>query len=85
MGLVRTLIVIILFYYGFKLLARFVFPFLAQILFNKVQRNMQDQFDRGNFQQRPEGEVTIKKNENNTSNNGRSLDAEDVDFEEIKE
>lgn len=85
MGLLRTLAFIILFYYAFKLIVRFVFPIFAQYLMGKAQQNMQNQYDYMNQQQRKEeGKVTVNTNTSDRSGS-HQVDAEDVDFEEIKD
>ena len=85
MGVLKTIGIILLFYYGFKLLAKFVLPYFAKSLINKAQQNMQNQYDsKHNQQAEPEGKVTINTPKDDESL-GHSVDAEDVDFEEIKD
>jgi hypothetical protein len=85
LGLMRTIGIILLFYYGFKFLAKFILPYFAKSLINKAQQNMQNQYDSTHKPHaKPEGEVTINTSKDNTSST-HQVEAEDVDFEEIKE
>ncbi len=83
MQLLRTLAIIILVYYGFKFLARYIFPILLKMFVNKAQKNMQNQFRQQDSPQRPEGEVTIDKTSDKERIYKGRTDVEDVDFEEI--
>lgn len=87
MGLLKTIAIILLFYYGFKFVARIILPLFAKSLINKAQQNMQNQYKQHHQQQqRPEGEVTINTNSNQkTHHASHQVEAEDVDFEEIKD
>lgn len=78
-----TIVVIILLYYGFKLLSRFILP----LLIDKGMKSMQQKMREQQHQQqpkRPEGEVTIEgqpgqNDKNNQKNNGEYIDFEEVD------
>lgn len=84
MGLLRTIFIIILVYYGFKLIGRFLLPFLAGLLVKKVQKNMHNQYAQTyKTDSKKEGEVTIETGPGNKKSNSHQVDAEDVDFEEI--
>ena len=57
MGLLKTILLIVLFYYAFKFIARIFFPYLLKIFVNKAQQNMQDKFSQQQSgQQQEEGE-----------------------------
>lgn len=74
-GLFRTILIIVVIYYLFKFLKRYIFPlFISQ---PNQQRNFQQQ-----RQKRPEGDVTV---EGNGSRGGRipKDEGEYVDFEEV--
>jgi hypothetical protein len=87
MQLLRTIFIIILVYYGFKVLARLFGPFFLKYLSKKAMQRFGGQF--GDFQnqqrqQKPqnEGETVIDKIPNRkTSNNtvGEYVDYEEVD------
>ncbi|RLD36783.1 MAG: hypothetical protein DRI74_08410 [Bacteroidetes bacterium] len=93
-GLFRFLLLLIVFYYVFKLLVRFVFPFFVKRFLNKAQQNFYNQNPHldPDQQKKKEGEVKVEskpKGEKNTEQN-KSKNSDDdfgdyVDFEEIKE
>lgn len=87
-GLARTLLWILLFYFAFKILARLLAPFLVKLAAKKMEQRFGQQF--GGFQnqtqQQPkhkEGETVIDKvpNRKKTSSNdvGEYIDFEEVD------
>jgi hypothetical protein len=77
----RTLFVILIIWYGIKLVTKFVLP----MMLHKTVKNMQSRVENQFRQQqggRPEGEVTV---ENKTGNNGnKAPEGEYVDFEEVE-
>ena len=91
MQILRTIAIIALFYYGFKFLARTVFPWLLKRWVNKKMGQFQNQ---GNTQfqeqqqaqdiaKKHEGEVKIKtrgsQSESETKGMGDFVDYEEVD------
>jgi len=81
MQLLRTIIIILIVYYLFKLVARYVMPWVAKYFINKAAQNFQESYDEP--QQKKEGEVTIDyKPEKKTK-----LDdlGEYVDYKEVKD
>ena len=63
MGLLRTIVIILLVYYGLKLVARFAFPVVMKRFMNNVEKRFneqKDQFNR-NQQQTKVGETVIDK------------------------
>jgi hypothetical protein len=83
MGLLKTLVYILLFYYGFKFLMKLLAPFLIKKVADTVQKKAEQQFGgkppKSNIK---EGETIIDKaprNQNLTNNSA----GEYVDFEEI--
>lgn len=86
MGLIRILAIVFLIILVFRLLARFVFPWLLRSFISKTQRDFeqkrQDLHDQ-QHPQRPEGEVTIKTTSKKKQNKGNDDDSEYVDFEEV--
>ena len=89
MQLLRTLVIIFLIYYGFKLLARYVFPFLLKRWVNKKmgQFNGQAQFETEekakDYVKQHEGEVKIKTNKSSKTETDNIGDF--VDYEEVEE
>lgn len=92
-GVLRFLLIFVLIYYGFKLLARFVFPLLIKKYVEKKQEKFHEQykqqhgFDEG--QHGEEGEVRIKYKPENKKKKSKSKedphdDGEYVDYEEIE-
>ena len=91
-GLIKTILYILFFYYGFKVLAKLLAPFLMRYAAKKVQEKFKDQmdgqaggFDFGQKQQKPkkEGEVHVKsKIESQEKINTESM-GDYVDFEEV--
>jgi len=87
MGLLRTIIIIALVYYGIKILSRIFAPFLLKYAAKKAEQRFGDQF--GQFQKeqkrdplKKEGEITIDKiPKTKTSNNDVG---EYVDYEEVE-
>ena len=89
MGLLRTVLIILLVYFGFKILARLFAPLLLRFVAKKAEQKFGQQF--GGFQnqanpkqqqKQKEGETVIDKipNQNKQSN---TKVGEYVDYEEI--
>ena len=86
-GFVRTILIIVLVWYGLKILTRLFAPLLMRYMSNKVQQKFEGQFGRqqqqNTQQNQKEGETVIDKipNRNTTSNSkvGEYIDYEDVD------
>lgn len=91
MQILRTIAIIALFYYGFRLLARYVFPWLLKKWMkkkmgqfqNQGNSQFQDQQKAQDFAKEHEGEVKIKSKGNNskpeTGDMGDFVDYEEVD------
>jgi bacteriorhodopsin len=95
MGLLRTIIIIALFYYGFKLLAKYVFPWLLKRWVNKKmgQFNSDSYRNQGNSQhqnqqqekesfKKHEGEVKIQSRGEKTQSDTKDM-GDFVDYEEV--
>ncbi|KJD32940.1 hypothetical protein PK35_08165 [Tamlana nanhaiensis] len=86
-GLVRTLLIILLVYFGIKILARLFMPFFLKFVAKKAEARFGGQFSQYQQQQRnqqkttKEGEVIIDKIPNTKASNKDV--GEYVDFEEI--
>lgn len=85
MGLLKTLFIILLVYYGFRFLARIFAPVLMKNMVSKMQEKAQQQY---NHQQKQhstsakEGETVIDRKPNSSKEGNNSV-GEYVDFEEI--
>ncbi|RLD43606.1 MAG: DUF4834 domain-containing protein [Bacteroidetes bacterium] len=89
MSILRTLLILAIIYYSFKVLARYIFPLFLKNFVKKAQENMNRQqgyVDPEEAKQR-EGEVKIKTNtQSKTSEDTTKQELGDyVDFEEVKE
>jgi hypothetical protein len=80
-GLIRTILIILLIYYAFKVLSRLFAPLLIKFVAKKAQEHFEGQFQKQNEPQRKEGEVTIDKVPNTKSSNKNVGDY--IDYEEI--
>lgn len=90
MGLLRTILIIAAFYYGFKLLSRYVFPWLLKRWVNKkmgqfqnqANSQFQDQQKAKDFAKNREGEVKIKSRGNQDKSESDGM-GDFVDYEEV--
>jgi hypothetical protein len=83
MGLLRTILVILLIYYGFKMISRYLLPFFLKRFINNVQNRANQQYQN---QQKPNvkvGETIIDKKPNTNSQSNNSV-GEYVDYEEVE-
>ena len=80
-GLLRTLAIILVIYYGIRIIARYVFPLFIKRTMNK----MEDKFRAQQEAQQPQhkvGETVIDKtpqSQNKKSESGEYIDYEEVD------
>ncbi|MDP5082107.1 MAG: DUF4834 family protein [Winogradskyella sp.] len=90
MGLLKTILIILLFYFGFKILARIFAPLLLRFVAKKAEEKFGGQF--GGFnnqanqrqqQKQNEGETVIdkmpKQNKNSNEKVGEYIDYEEID------
>ena len=89
MGLLRTILIILLVYFGFKILARLFAPFLLRFVAKKAEQKFGGQFggfkDQANQRQQQkqkEGETVIDKMPNQNKQSNTKV-GEYVDYEEI--
>lgn len=85
MGLLRTIFIIVLVYFLFKVLSRIFAPFLMKFAAKKAEEHFGGQFQQQHQQQEPikkEGEVTIDKIPNTKTSNKDVGDY--VDYEEVE-
>ena len=86
MGLIRTLLIIAVVYYGIKFLAKLFAPYLQKYAVNKMQEKFNQQYQGQNpeDQREPEGKTSVvakPKSEKgiNTDDSGEYVDFEEVD------
>lgn len=80
-GFLRTILIILLIYYGIKVLSRLFAPFLMKFVVKKAEQRFGSQFNTKEEPQKKEGEVTIDKVPNTKSSNKNVGDY--IDYEEI--
>lgn len=76
-GIVRTILFILLIYYGIKILARIFLPFILKYFVNKVTSNFEQQFT--NQQQSHQQTNTPPKKEEKKPVVGEYIDYEEID------
>ena len=89
MGLLRTILIILLVYFGFKILARLFAPILLRFVAKKAEQKFGQQFggfqNQGNQreqQRSKEGETVIDKMPNQNKKSNTKV-GEYVDYEEL--
>ena len=89
MSVVRTILIILLIYYGFKFLTRLIAPIILKKMVNKMGSNFQSSFT--NFSkkahsQKKEGDITIEKSKKKSKKIKSKNDVGDyIDYEEVDE
>ncbi len=84
-GVLKVILIILLIYYGLKVLSRLFAPLLVKYISKKAEQKFGGQFGSFNNRQEPpkkEGEVTIEKMPNKKSSNkdvGEYVDYEEID------
>ena len=92
MGLIKTLLIVLFFYYGFKVLARLFAPFLMRYAAKKIQDKIKDQMGQhmrgSDFGQqdnlKKEGEVHVRAKKSSQDKINSDSVGDYVDFEEIE-
>ena len=91
-GLLKTILILVVIYYAWKLLFRLFFPVLAKKVVNKAQQTMEDRMRQAQEQQSGyssddfTGDVVIQKGADKRKPGSISdTDGEYVEFEEIKD
>ena len=85
-GLLKTLLIVLLVYFGFKSLARLFAPFLLRFVAKKAEQRFGGNFrtqDYRSQQYAKEGETTIDKVPNQKKQSANEV-GEYIDFEEIE-
>ena len=89
MGVVKTILILLLIYYGFKFLTRLLAPIILKKMVNKMGSNFQSSFTNFSKQahnQKKEGDITIEKSTKKDKNTRSKKDLGDyIDYEEIDE
>ncbi|MFT4678192.1 MAG: hypothetical protein ACI84C_000328 [Flavobacteriales bacterium] len=88
-SLMRTILIIVLVYYGFRLLVRLLKPIIVRKGMEEMHRR-QSQFQQGgagkkNASKQHTGDVTIEKPNTKGGQADGDPDGEYVDFEEVKD
>ncbi|MDX1602735.1 MAG: DUF4834 family protein [Salinimicrobium sediminis] len=81
----RVLLIVLLIYFGFKLIIRWFGPIILRYFLKKVGKKFEQkfsQFDPTAGQQQKQGEVTIDKKPNNKRKSKNDV-GEYIDYEEI--
>ncbi|WP_369793779.1 DUF4834 family protein [Sediminibacter sp. Hel_I_10] len=85
MGFLRTILIILLIYYGVKILARLFAPYFLRYMSKKMQERFGGQFQqqqRQRTQQKKEGETIIDKVPKSHQESDKTV-GEYIDYEEI--
>jgi hypothetical protein len=80
---IKTLFIIIIVYYGFRFISRYLLPILVDKGIKNMRQKMQDQQRQSQRSTRPPGDVTIEYN-NRTGKNSSQTKGDYVDFEEVE-
>ncbi len=87
MGFLKTILIILLVYYLFKVLVRMFAPKILGYAAKKTEQHFRDQFgdlaDRHKTQQTPSGEVIIEKKSSPRNDSVQNV-GDYIDFEEIE-
>ncbi len=87
MGIIRTIFIIILVYYGLKFLMRLLAPYLVKKMAENMSQRFNQQFQNQYRQQeefrKREGEVTVESKPQKDRNH-QTDEGEYVDYEEVK-
>lgn len=83
-GVIRTILIILLIYYGLKILFRWFGPSILKYFMQKMGKRFEQQFNQ--YQQprnrKDEGEVSIEKKPKNKRKSNKNV-GEYIDYEEI--
>lgn len=87
MGFLRTLLILMLLYYGFRLIVRTVLPYFAKRWVKKAQDNFQQQqgFTDPEEAKRHEGEVKFTSQNTDSKSSAKKKDelGDYIEFEEV--
>ena len=87
MGFIKFVFFVIVIYYLFKLIARYVMPYLLSLFIKRAQDQMMGNMSNnsGAKSSKKEGEVSVKTNPQKTSKANKGNIGDYVDFEEVDE
>lgn len=80
MALLRTILIILLVYYGLRFIAKFIFPIIVKKAVSKVEENLKNQYKQQQPQSK-EGEISVDYAPKPPSSNQKV--GEYIDFEEV--
>lgn len=80
-GFIRTILIIMMIWYGVKILSRLFAPYLMRFVVKKAEQKFGQQQNRQKSQQK-EGETTINKAPEQTKTSNKNV-GEYVDYEDI--
>ncbi len=80
---IRTLVIIVVIYYAFRFVSRYVFPLLLDKGIKNMQNKVFEQQRQSQRATRSPGEVTVENN-NRQRSSGNQNKGEYVDFEEVE-
>ena len=82
----KILVFFIFIYYGFKFLARYLFPYLLKRQINRLNKiyNANNDTEFYNSQKFNEGDVSITKTKNTTKKKINTEEGEYIEYEEVK-
>jgi len=85
MNFLRTILIIILIYYAFKIIGRFVFPLFLKKMMGNVEKKFNEEQHRNSTDQQhvKEGETIIDKTPNQTKRSNDDA-GEYIDYEEVE-
>ncbi len=86
-AVIKTILIILLVYFGLKIILRWVAPLILKYFMKKAGKRFQDQFQRqqgfnSQQSQRKEGDVSIDKKPHNQRKSNKNV-GEYIDYEEI--
>jgi uncharacterized protein involved in cysteine biosynthesis len=88
MGLLRTLAIIVIVYYGIKFIGRYILPLFVGKIIDNVEKKMRDQQQQFNNQQQNTtgkvGETIIAKKPSDYKEGNKNI-GDYVDYEEVKD
>lgn len=85
-GFIRTILIIMMIWYGIKILSRLFAPYLMRFVVKKAEQKFGQQFNQQQNRQKSqqkEGETTIDKSPEQTKTSNKNV-GEYVDYEDIE-
>lgn len=82
---VRVILIVLLIYFGLKLIIRWLGPLLLKYILRRVSKKFERHFEQFDASRKPhkEGEVTIEKKPRNSRRSKNDDVGEYIDYEEI--